>query len=247
VLGPSNLLIDVGNTKLKYTWFDASTGLGDITSESIDIENLASLLRPDIEVFVCSVRSAQINQQIAEQLQSAKLKYQFAETQKQQFGIINSYKNEQHMGSDRWLAMLGADALVEGDVLVVDAGTAITCDFVIKKSHLGGWIAPGLAMLRKTVVNNTQRVFEFDTIHPEVAPGNDTANCVANGALAQIIGMTKQAENIMCSRSEQFSLVLTGGDREIVAQQLCKDNLSVIVHNNLVLAGLARLSVNKGN
>ncbi len=237
------LLIDVGNTQLKYTWFESTDLISDLQSTTIELESWPSLLAGKPQVLLCSVKSHDLTVAIVNQLKLAKLDYRIAETQAEAFGIQNSYQTVTNMGSDRWMAMLGADLLVNNDVLVVDAGTAITCDFIVNKQHLGGWIAPGLGMLRRTVVSNTQRVFDFSDTKAQLSPGKDTANCVANGAMAQIIGMIMQAAAIMQTHSAQFSIVLTGGDRNTIQNQLPENQLDIIVHNNLVLAGLARLSL----
>lgn len=235
------LLIDVGNTHLKYTWFTNDI-LENLPSHSLSFKALPSLLVHKPEVLICSVKSTAANDELIKQLNFANVTYCLALTKSKEFGITNSYKNVSNMGTDRWMAILGADALVSEDFIAVDAGTAITCDFVANKQHLGGWIAPGLSMLRSTVVSNTQRVFDFSDVEAQLSLGTDTANCVANGALAQILGMIQQAHSLMQLHSQQFTLVITGGDRHSIAQHLRLKGLNLVLHNNLVLAGLARLS-----
>jgi type III pantothenate kinase len=231
----------VGNTHLKYTWFEPSVALANIRSEVIALEQLPSLLSEKPEVFLCSVKSNVVTSSIITLLTNANVVHKLAVTKAVQFGIQNSYKHVNNMGCDRWMAILGADAVVDTDLVVIDAGTAITCDFIVNKQHLGGWIAPGFGLLRETVVNRTQRVFDFSDVVPKLTPGTDTANCVANGAFAQTIGIIAQAQQLMMRHSRRFSIVLTGGDRSIIERQLRQDSAKVLVHSNLVLAGLARL------
>ena len=45
------------------------------------------------------------------------------------------------MGVDRWLAILGAAKLTDKPFAVIDAGTAVTVDFVADGQHLGGRLA----------------------------------------------------------------------------------------------------------
>lgn len=241
--GQPKLLIDVGNTQLKYTWFSSAQTIAELQSTTIAIDRLTELLDNKPQVFLCSVKSNELTDLLVQKLQLAELDYCLVETKSLEFGIKNSYQTVSNMGSDRWMAMLGADVLVNTDVAVIDAGTAITCDFIVSKQHLGGWIAPGLGMLRSTVVSKTQRVFDFSEIEAQLSPGQDTANCVANGAMAQIIGMILQAISFMQKHSAQFTVVITGGDREVIMSQLPDNDANIIVHNNLVLAGLARLSI----
>ncbi|MFC4701538.1 type III pantothenate kinase [Glaciecola siphonariae] len=253
MLGRASLLIDVGNTNIKYVWYAEGESLLGISPHIIANESIEQAL-PDllasrkdisnINAFICSVKSSELTQTILSIFNEAGISCVQAQSQSCQFGLKNSYENVSNMGSDRWLAMLGADAICNQDALVIDAGTAITCDFIVDKQHLGGWIAPGLSLLRKSVVSNTQRVFDFDSVTPALLPGQDTSNCVANGALAQSIGIVYQAYALMNEKSSEFTVFLSGGDHAIIKQYLPPALGNAQIHPNLVLAGLARLSSN---
>lgn len=239
------LLIDLGNTSLKYARFDKQDPFACIDSKSASLSDIDKIIAEASEVFICSVKSDKETQHVLTVLDDAELPYTLVETKAEEFGIRNSYPQIQNMGCDRWMAIIGASALTSSDIIVIDAGTAITCDFVAKGQHVGGWIAPGLSMLRSAVVENTHRVFDFDGLQPELLPGNDTANCVANGALAQIIGMIMQASSVMQSFTKNFSVILTGGDQEIIFNNLKQRGIEPLLHDNLVLAGLARICKQK--
>jgi type III pantothenate kinase len=234
-----SLLIDIGNSNFKYTWYNNATSLADIKGKTIDVEGISELCKDAKRVYFCSVKSDVITDHFIENLKYIGVHYFQAQTQKEQFGITNSYAKVANMGSDRWLAMLAADALVNKDVLVVDAGTAITCDFIVAGNHKGGWIAPGLKMLRESVASKTGRVFNFEHLRPQLSPGDDTADCVANGALAQIIGMVHQAREFMHTQTQDYEVLISGGDKNIIFENI---NFDHHLHDNLVLAGLARIS-----
>lgn len=237
-----SLLIDLGNSNIKYTWLDDATNLANIKGKSIALEHIPSLCKEAQSVYFCSVQSDEKTYHFIESLKQTGVPLHQAQTQKEQFGITNSYAKVVNMGSDRWLAMLAADALAKKDVVVIDAGTAITCDFIVAGSHKGGWIAPGLKMLRESVAGKTGRVFDFEELRPKLSPGNDTANCVANGALAQIIGMVHQARDFMHGQTRDYEVLISGGDKNIIFENI---NFESKLHDNLVLAGLARISRSK--
>lgn len=236
------LLLDLGNSHLKYTWFDHTQALSEIKSKVISMECLGSLLVNKPDVWLCSVKSAALTTTIIHEIESTGLNYFLAESRASEFGIQNSYRQVKNMGSDRWMAIIASQALTDKDVIVIDAGTAITCDFIVNKQHLGGWIAPGLSMLRSTVVANTNRVFDFSDTLAQILPGQDTTNCVANGALAQILGMVMQATVMMQKYSKNFAILLTGGDRTKIAHQIDNGENELVIYDNLVLIGLARIS-----
>ena len=75
--------------------------------------------------------------------------------------LTNGYSQVGNMGVDRWLAMSAAVGLFpeQSHFVVVDAGTAITCDVIYRHAHLGGWIAPGLQLLTASLLDNTEQVF----------------------------------------------------------------------------------------
>ncbi|MBT1451214.1 type III pantothenate kinase [Glaciecola sp. XM2] len=237
--GQSKLLIDIGNTKLKYCWYQEGESLQDIKGKTISLDDINTLLLDKPIVHFCSVKADAYNEHIIHLLKAAEVPFYQAHTKALQFGISNSYKTVSNMGSDRWLAMLGADALSSKDVLVIDAGTAVTCDFVVSRQHIGGWIAPGLKMLRASVAANANRVFDFEDVISALIPGTGTAECVANGALAQLVGMAHQAYLTMQTKSDDFTVIISGGDAGAIVQSMSNNWL---VHDNLVLAGLARIS-----
>ncbi|PIQ21201.1 MAG: pantothenate kinase, partial [Cytophagales bacterium CG18_big_fil_WC_8_21_14_2_50_42_9] len=62
--------------------------------------------------------------------------------------ITNHYETPQTLGMDRLAAVVGANFLYpDRDILVLDAGTCITCDYIDKnKNYQGGSITLGLDM-----------------------------------------------------------------------------------------------------
>ncbi|MDC2890212.1 type III pantothenate kinase [Psychrosphaera algicola] len=63
-------------------------------------------------------------------------------TEPTSFGIVCGYPKYQNLGVDRWLAIIGANWLApDEDLIVVDAGTAMTVDILTyDRVHKGGWI-----------------------------------------------------------------------------------------------------------
>jgi type III pantothenate kinase len=59
-------------------------------------------------------------------------------------GVRLAVPNPQEVGADRIVNSAAAHALYEGDLIVVDFGTATTFDVVVDGAYVGGAIAPGI-------------------------------------------------------------------------------------------------------
>lgn len=219
----AKLLIDVGNTNLKYTWLDETIdSLHDLVIEVTQRENFPNLLINATECIFCSVADSLYSERIFQQCKQANVAVQQVHTQAKQLGISNAYTHIQNMGADRWMAILAGRYVSESDFVVIDAGTAITCDFVIEQKHAGGWIAPGFELARRSVVNNTARVFGDLGIPSSLSLGTDTPDCLANGIFAQLIGVVIQAKNVMQHHSSKFELIISGGNGAELFDEMVK-------------------------
>jgi len=229
---PSNLLIDIGNSSFKYAYFKHGSHIADLQVMRTSIESIVGLLHNVKHVWFCSVQAAQNNQQLIDICQQENIAISQVQTQSEQFGLRNAYHTPTNMGTDRWMALVAACALndrgVDNTLIVIDAGTAITCDFVINNEHVGGWIAPGLQLARNAVVQGTKRVFDSTQTLGALNVGIDTPECLANGALAQVSGLLLQAINLMQNLLHQANkntnksvqIYISGGDAPLSIQNV---------------------------
>ena len=252
----ANLLIDVGNSSIKYAWYSYPNAIDDITVLRTSLQSLDVLVEQASTCWLCSVVNDETCEAIRLICKRLNVPFHQSCTQTQQFGVRNAYAKPSNMGVDRWMAILAASHLCDkgeqSNFIVIDAGTAITCDFVVANAHIGGWIAPGLSMARNTVVSNTKKVFDiYQELHI-LGIGTDTPECVAQGALAQLSGMIMQACAMMQSHCIKFDLYISGGDapllinvisKSVLAQQSAAQVRPTINYlENLVLIGLAKIA-----
>lgn len=155
-------------------------------------------------------------------------------------GVHNGYTQYEKLGLDRWLAVVGAYQLCAGACLVLDLGTAVTADFVaVDGRHLGGFICPGMPLLRGQLCTHTRRIRYDEQVAREalnaLTPGTSTAEAVERGCMLMLQGFIdaqlKMAEELLGN----FSVFLTGGDALLVRQRL--PMASVVP--DLVFIGLA--------
>lgn len=233
-------LVDVGNTRLKWVIerdgvrlrFGAVSLGCDSEIESFFEKELSSA-RVN-KVLVSSVNSSSINDRIS-RWSSDKLgvEPQFAKVRKSYAGITVAYEDIRNLGVDRWLAMLGAWSKHKAPCAVVDAGSAITVDYIDEKGlHLGGLIVPGVSLMRRALFNETASVkVDALTLPQNWQPGCDTLPCVANGLSAMLRGFVDEVS----ARSEK--VLLTGGDADVVSPLFAKKK-KVEMHEHLVIDGL---------
>lgn len=233
----SVLLIDVGNTRIKYATLDNYLH----TVEALDdVSALTSILADRqhlTHIYLASVNDNTATDIISDYCQQNSIQLCEIHTQEQAFGITNSYKDVKKMGVDRWLAMVAAASLTNKAFVVIDIGTAITCDFVVDGQHLGGWIAPGFTTMRDGLLSKTKKVTANDTRPEQIMAGTDTENCVAMGCLAAVQGVCSRAIDYLSSKQTDFDVILGGGDKNMLTEVKTGGSIPVA---NLVVHGLAR-------
>ncbi|MCM1503671.1 MAG: type III pantothenate kinase [Muribaculum sp.] len=147
-----------------------------------------------------------------------------------------AYTTPSTLGRDRIAAVAGARKLYpKSDVLVVDAGTAVTYDVLLKDgTFVGGNIAPGLWMRAEALHQMTKRLprVEVESAGEVADWGTDTENAIRSGVVRGVVGEISYYRDRLSSKAE---VVLTGGDASRIAPLL---DFKVRVDETLVLTGL---------
>ncbi len=156
-------------------------------------------------------------------------------------GVRNGYSEFQRLGLDRWLAVLGAYHIARKACLVLDLGTAVTSDLVAENGeHLGGFICPGMPLMRNQLRTHTRRIRYDDEAAErallDMAPGRSTVEAVERGCLLMLRGFVQaQIELAAEHLGNDFEVFLTGGDALLVKSVSSRAR----VLPDLVFAGLA--------
>lgn len=232
------LLLDAGNTRLKWRlerkgiiidegWsvfgMDAPlAGIGGYLG-SVSRVGVSTVIHEDMQLRLASYLEREI---------SGPVHFYWAEAQR--FGLQNSYMDARTMGADRWHGMYGAWKHYKCACAVVDAGSAITVDYVDHSGqHLGGYILPGLKMMLKSLKNDAARIaFEAGDVSG-VEPGKNTAECVNQGLSWLSQAMMERISKDVSELNLSHTLV-TGGD----AERLFALGMNGSHHPSLVLDGL---------
>lgn len=237
------LLIDAGNTRSKFAWWDTATDrieiLGAISHQSWLNDLSKSLKELLLEVISgrqiqreqqaigCSVAAVQVMDTLNSSLAELGIKVVWQKTKSEQAGVVNGYITQpERLGSDRWMALLGCHEQVRANALIVDAGTALTIDWLQSDGqHLGGWIVPGRQLMLNALGQGTANLkgITVDDIERDgLAAGRSTFDGIAQGTEAALTGAIAQAIQLSASyfSNESYEVVVTGGDSEHLMKTL---------------------------
>jgi len=238
----SKLLVDIGNTRIKFVTCNASGKLdavciADTHDELIKVWQ--ELTKPE-SVWVCSVASQQHNesiQQLCDQLWQ--IKPNFIQSTSQAFGVTNAYAEPGRLGNDRWLAMLAAYELANKAVLIADAGSALTIDAIdMHGKHLGGWFVPGIKLMSQLLVDAANFKVDLEQVPVDGATvfGVSSEQGLLKGAIRSAAALIDQAYNELVKIQPAAICYLTGGDAVQIQDTL---QCPHIYDESLVLKGLA--------
>lgn len=242
------LLIDVGNTRLKWAWL-TSAGLSDqqaIVHRGAKPKFWTAALfetpqKPE-RVLLANVAGDAMGKKLTRLTKKHfGVKAQFIGAGPNFHELSNGYLDPTLLGPDRWLAMIGAWTIARSALCVVDAGTAVKVDAVDAGGrHLGGLIAPGIHMMRETLLSKTSdiaRAVEQSTPSMAGVLANNTIGAVSRGAVFALAGMAdRAAEAIEQSSGTKPRLFVTGGDAGMITAAMRTRGEIV---PDLVLQGLA--------
>ena len=239
-----NFIIDIGNTFTKMAYFR-----NEIISEVFLIKNNGQIQTSD---FKCITNlNKKVNKTIISSVSdsypvtiSNMLKNMRNVTilnNKTKLPIKIIYKSPKTLGNDRIAAAVEANNIFpDTNVLVIDAGTALTIDFVTKKNeYKGGNISPGLTMRYNALNKMTNKLplLTPDTNFNKLT-GTNTKEAILAGVQNGIIFELNTYIEEYSNKYPDLKVVLTGGDIFFFEKKLKKD---IFANSYLVLNGLNRI------
>jgi type III pantothenate kinase len=242
------LVIDVGNTRLKWAWL-TSTGLSDQqavvhrdSKPRIWTTALFESGQKPSRVLVANVAGPVMAKTLARLSKKVfGVNAEFITASREFQGLTNGYLDPSLLGADRWLGLIGAWTRVKSALCVVDAGTAVKVDSVDSNGqHLGGLIAPGIHMMREALMSKTSDIANAASHSTPSLAGvlaNNTIAAVSRGAVFALAGMAdRAAEVVELSTGTAPRLFITGGDASMITGTMRAHGEIV---PDLVLQGLA--------
>jgi type III pantothenate kinase len=242
------LLIDLGNTRLKWAlWDGTQLHRGATVTHAHEAGTSGggaefSALWKDVPavdaIWVASVAANSLEQALTGSLNGHfAVSVRYARSPAAACGVRNAYSVPARLGIDRFLGLVAAHRESAGAAVVAGCGTALTLDAVDGDGrHLGGLIAPAPPLMRQALLERTARLGELAAA-PIAEFADTTAAAVESGTwLAAVALVERFARRARTAFGMTPALILCGGGAKRLAPLL---ELEHRVDSDLVLRGLA--------
>lgn len=126
---------------------------------------------------------------------------------------IESRYTSQQIGQDRLVCAYAAQKLYGCPLIVIDLGTAITCDFIsVAGEYLGGVIIPGIEISAEALYQRTALLPKIKIELPKMLIGQNTRESILSGLFygygALLDGLVRRYHEMFKKRPR---VILTGG------------------------------------
>ena len=234
----TDLSIDCGNTRMKAAWFagDELVDYLDLPYDELHLLDKELAAKPVLRAMFSADGSHADDVLAFVQPHCATPVVTLDSTTP--LPLVVAYKTPATLGTDRIAAAVGAWVLRTGcNILVVDAGTAMTLDVVLADGvYLGGRISAGVAMRLEALHEHTRLLPTVSVEGDTPFVGADTAACMRSGAIMGAAAEIDQLAAQLTATVGRLAVVLTGGDADVLAQHLTTKG--IIADKHLVLRGL---------
>ena len=234
---PTQLILDFGNTYLKYALFNKRTCL---SLARVETHNAAQTVHKLLNTHKCITRAIvssvqeQVPMAVLQALQTTKTIHL---THHLKLPFTIGYKTPDTLGVDR-LALVAAATLhyPKSNVLVIDAGTCITYDLLSANNiFLGGVISPGIHMRYKALHNQTGKLPQLQMELPTYSFGTTTKEAMHLGVIQATVFEIEAYIARYSDGFEDLKVILTGGDTNFLLEKLKND---IFAHSNFLMEGL---------
>jgi type III pantothenate kinase len=232
-----NLIFDVGNTSTKMAVYDGDEKKTSLRTKQFSCERLNEIFSPYIDkidrAIVSTVRDTP---EFIIDLATHGIPFVQVMSYKTKLPFKNEYETPETLGPDRIAAVAGAYFLYPGrNVLIIDAGSAVTFDFLAGKAYKGGNISPGLSMRFRALHRFTGKLPLGSTLEKYDSPGRNTLGAVTAGVTNGLIYEINEYIRSFQEKNIDFMIVLTGGDSGYLKDRI---GYKINYQPDLVLDGL---------
>jgi type III pantothenate kinase len=205
-----------------------------------ELNNLSAIVKKFNceKVFCCNVLKETDLQLIMNELPSdLKEIIKFINSEDCNKHISLAYKNNlNNLGVDRALNLVGASVKTNKDIIVIDAGTATTIDYLdSSKNHIGGIILPSKELIDSIFME----MLDFDFSNDELTEGifsSNTRSSIENGStISAYHSINNILDKMIESRNITPDIFVTGGNSKCILDNC---NYPIIHVESLLFEGI---------
>jgi type III pantothenate kinase len=218
------LALDVGNTRLKWAMYESpQLGARVLAHGAQFLENIETLAEGDWaalpvphRMLGCVVAGDAVKRRVEEQMELWDTTPQWVVSSMAEAGLTNGYDHPARLGSDRWVAMIGALQHLRASgrlkpCVVVMVGTAVTVEAIDASGRfLGGIILPGHGIMLRALESGTAGL-HVPTGEVRDFPTNTSDALTSGGTFAIAGAVQRMVENLKHHTGEEPVVFMTGG------------------------------------
>ena len=230
-----NLVLDIGNTRLKAGLFKKNVLINYFEFNNNYYEKIRSILEcnPILYTIVSNVSNTE-----DKLIQLLRIKTQFIPFNSSlKIPFKNIYKSKTTLGQDR-IALVSSSMkqFPDENVLIIDLGSCITYDFINSDNeYIGGAISPGLNMRYKSLNNYTSNLPFLEPKKINYLIGKSSEESIHSGVINGIVSELNGAIDRYQKEFKKIRIVLTGGDYKFLFSKIKN---SIFANSNFLLLGL---------
>jgi type III pantothenate kinase len=251
----SFLAIDVGNTRLKWAQYASpQPGAGLLAHGAVFLETIDHLAETDWKRLAAPasmlgsiVAGEGVKRRVEEQLELWDIAPRWVVSSAHAAGVTNGYDHPNRLGTDRWVALIGARhrVLATGaprPALVVMVGTAVTVDALDETGRfLGGLIIPGFGLMLRALEMGTAGL-KAPTGDVRDFPTN-TSDALMSGGAHSIAGAVERMYRRLRDRTQQEPVLLMSGGAAVKLAPIT--DLAFETVDTLIFEGLLALQAHR--
>jgi type III pantothenate kinase len=230
------LAIDVGNTRLKWALYDAPRPGALLLAQGAEfLDNIEKLAegswaqvaqQPD-RMLGCVVAGDAIKRRVEEQMEIWDVSPSWVVSSAAEAGLTNGYDHPSRLGSDRWVAMIGAAVTVE----CIDA----------EGRFLGGLILPGHGIMLRALESGTAGL-HVPTGEVRMFPTNTSDALTSGGTYAIAGAVERMVQHVIQHCGEEPACLMTGGAGWKMAPSMTRP---FELLDNLIFDGLLEIAARR--
>jgi len=215
-----NLIVDIGNSSTKLALLDRGEIILQSRFEAVSDQTMVEFLsgKKIDKTIISSVKD--IPDFMMDIIESTKGSVHIL-SHLSNLPIKISYRTPETLGSDRIAAVAGAyNAFNGADSLIIDAGTAITYDFLEGLTFSGGNISPGIETRFRALHQFTGRLPLVSGFEDYTFPGITTQDAIIAGVISGVVFEINEYIRTFEEKHNNSNIILTGGDAGFLKDRL---------------------------